>query len=178
MTSFRENPEVISVIKEIAKKGAKPKEIWEEAKAKWPELSFGDVMSVLFKKPKESQAEEEGVMKLTADKKSKSAAQKKFPSTSIWVHPSVLLLYNYLVERGYDGSFSEFINASILKTFNLEPLFALDLDPELLSLKKERLKLQLQREVQRLKGKGFDLDEEIDKILGWYATIRVMEGVE
>jgi len=175
--SLRNNAEVIEAVKEMTKRGAKPKEIWEQMKTKWPALSFGDVMSILFKKPKVSFLKE-GTMKIPPEKKSKVAAQRKFPSTSIWVHPSVLLLYNYLVERGYEGSFSEFVNSSILKTFNLEPLFALDLDPELMGLKKEKMKLQLQREVQRLRGKDFDLDEEIDKMLEWYATIKVMEGIE
>jgi len=176
---MRSNPEVIAAVKEMAKKRGKPKEIYDGLKTKWPELSFGDVMSILFKKPRASFLKE-GAVALEEEKKAKGQAKKQFPSTRIWVHPSVLLLYNYLVDRGFEGSFAEFMNASVLKSYGLEPLFAVDLDPELITLRKEFKKLQLQREVQKLRGKEaeLDFDKEIDKLLEWYSTIKVMEGIE
>lgn len=176
--SLRNNPDVIAAVKELAKK-EKPKEIYDKLKTKWPELTFGDVMSILFKKPRVDFLKE-GTSTLIEAEKAKGKAKKQFSSTRIWVHPAVSLLYNYLVDRGFEGSFAEFINASILKSYGLEPLFAVDLDPELINLRKELKKLQLQKEVQKLKSKEaeLDVDAEIDKLLEWYSAIKVMEGIE
>ena len=175
--SVREDLNVVSSIKELRKKhpDMRLKDFYVEVQKKYPTLTFNDLMSILFKKPKVDFLKQQGLGVQATPSKGKP--RKQYPSARISVHPAVLLIYNHLVERGYEGDLSEFLNANILKNFGLEPLLAIEADQDIMQLKKRITQLQLQREVAKLEGREKSLDEEIDQLLDWYSTIKVMESV-
>jgi len=164
-------------VRKLREKGIRPKQISAEMGIPLPA-----VMSILLRKdkPKVFKAGVRESFRVPKPKREEYEIferGEKIPTTTIKVHPAVLMLFNHLKKGGYRGSFSDFINVSVLRKFNLDPLFAVESDEEVIKLKKKLVKMELKDRIKRRISR-LDLDKEISEILDYIASIKVLEGVE
>ena len=87
------------------------------------------------------------------------------------VNPIIGAMYNLLRQRGYDGSFSDFIHECVFMALGMHPELSIEADPEILELKK---KMRL-KELKNMVKKKYNVDAEIDKILKYYQYIELLE---
>ena len=89
------------------------------------------------------------------------------------VNPVIGAAYNLLKERGYQGSFADFIHECVYMALGLHPDLVVESDPEILELKR---KMRL-KELKEMHKRKVDIDKEIEKLLKYVEYVELIENL-